>query len=547
MTLSTPVDRSGQAIRVQVQNGQELTRNHPLPASPHWEGHEPDDYAQHMERYRREETGRESIGRAAHDDDAAQDGDAAHGPMDRPTVHGLLHAFRSGAQTPTEVLKKYLDRWAVSPDTATAILSPVNGAMQAAAESGHRWANGTARPLEGIPFGVKDIIDVQGAAVTCGSLQTGDRKADRDAEVIARLRATGAIPVAMTATTEFAMGAADNARYGVVPNPWDRSRWTGGSSTGSAAGVAAGLFPFAVGTDTGGSIRIPAAFCGISGLKPTNGRIPRTGVATLSWSLDHVGPMGLSASDLRLVLAAMDHPAGALSAQEQRRIGQPNGARSLAGVVVGVLGGWHLELLDSEVDARFTEALEILRRLGATVKIIQTPGYDAALAHVEAWNVFYGEIAATQEANLGTVSLFDSGTRDRFEVGRRLPAIDYLRGLRRRGLVLDTLVRAMDESGVDVVVLPTAPAGAPEISNMTMSINGTPRNIHDVLPRNTRIFDYTGLPALGVPMGLTSEGLPLSMQIAGRPWADFDVLAVGESFQARSTFHLAMPPSHADS
>jgi aspartyl-tRNA(Asn)/glutamyl-tRNA(Gln) amidotransferase subunit A len=532
MTLAVSADQSGETIRRQADEGLELTRNRPLPASPSAESHEPEDYARHMISYRQTPTKLTPL---------ASTSEAAPRMQDRrPSVSGLLHAFRTGSSTPSDTLAGYLAYWKISLSTASAILASVPGAMEAASQSDRRWAEGKARPLEGIPFGVKDIIDVEGAAVTCGSFQTGDRKADSDAEVVARLREAGAIPVAITATTEFAMGAATNARYGVVPNPWNRDRWTGGSSTGSGAGLAAGLFPFALGTDTGGSIRIPSAFCGVTGLKPTNGRSPRAGVATLSWSLDHVGPMGLSAADLRLVLQAMDGEGS--SGPTAASGNQDVPSRPLEGVVFGVLGGWHREPIDADVAASFDAALETLCSLGATVVDLETPGYDAALAHVEAWNVFYGEVAATQEANLATAHLFDAGSRDRFEEGRRLAAIDYLRGLRRRTEVLNSLLKAMDKAHVDFLVLPTTLAAAPQLSDMTMSVNGNAVNIHEVLPRNTRIFDYTGLPALALPMGFNSEGLPLSLQIAGRPWSDFDVLTVGEAFQSCTAFHLQAPP-----
>jgi aspartyl-tRNA(Asn)/glutamyl-tRNA(Gln) amidotransferase subunit A len=214
----------------------------------------------------------------------------------------------------------------------------------------------------------------------------------------------------------------------------------------------------------------------------------------------------------------------------------------LEGVALGILGGWHEDPIDAEVAASFAAALDTLRSLGAAVKPLETPRYDPALAHVEAWNVFYGEAASTQEANLGTAHLYDSGSRDRFEEGLRVAAIDYLRGLRRRTDVFNALLGPMDEAYVDFLVLPTTLAAAPQLSDMTMSVNGTAMNIHDILPRNTRIFDYTGLPALALPMGLNSNGLPLSLQIAGRPWSDFDVLTVGEAFQSTTAFHLQSPP-----
>jgi len=532
----TRADRSGEAIRRQAGAGLALTRSRALPASPDAGHLDPEAYAARMAHL----SGDVPAGSAAH---------AAHGAGapagwdgDRPEVAALLAAFGSGAATPSAVLERYLERWEASATTGAAVLHRIAGTREAAAASDARWAAGTPRPLEGIPFGVKDIIDVAGAKVTCGSLQTGERTAAGDAAVVARLREAGAIPVAMVATTEFAMGAAHNARYGAVPNPWNPGRWTGGSSTGSGAGLAAGLFPFALGTDTGGSIRIPSAFCGTTGLKPTYGRLPRTGVATLSWSLDHVGPMGLSAADLQLLLPVLDGAPAPSPARAQPAPVPPRPAGSpLAGVGIGVLGGWHADPVDGAVAAAFAEALETLRSLGAEVRAFDAPGYDPELSHVEAWNVFYGELAATQEANLPRRELFDAGTRDRFEQGRELAAIDYLRALRRRSGVLDALLRGMDACGVDYLVLPTVPGAAPRLADMTMVLNGESLNIHDVLPRNTRIFDYTGMPALALPMGFDAGTMPLSLQVAGRPWDDEGVLAVGAAFQSATGFHRRVP------
>ncbi|GER23565.1 amidase [Zafaria cholistanensis] len=547
----TRADGSREAIRRQAEAGQALTRSRALPASPDAGELDPDAYAARLARLRgaARPSGVASSGAVASDagtpatwEGAQREGaqrEGAGGDTGRPDVAGLLGVFGSGTATPSAVLERYLDHWAGSATTAAAVLHRIEGAREAAAASDARWAAGTARPLEGIPFGVKDIIDVAGAQVTCGSLQTGDRTATEDAAVVARLREAGAIPVAMVATTEFAMGSAWNARYGPVPNPWNPGRWTGGSSTGSGAGLAAGLFPFALGTDTGGSIRIPSAFCGTTGLKPTYGRLPRTGVATLSWSLDHVGPMGLSAADLQLLLPVLDGSPPASAAPVPALPG-PAGA-PLAGTGLGVLGGWHGEPVDAAVAEAFAKALDTLRSLGAEVKVFDAPGYDPELSHVEAWNVFYGEIAATQEANLPRQELFDAGTRDRFEQGRRLAAIDYLRGLRRRAGVLEALLEGMDASGVDYLVLPTVPAAAPRLADMTMLVNGEALNIHDVLPRNTRIFDYTGMPALALPMGFDAEAMPLSLQVAGRPWDDEGVLAVGAAFQSATGFHRRVP------
>src|SRR5690606_22098903 len=206
-------------------------------------------------------------------------------PADRPPhllgVLDLLDAFARRTLTPSGLLTHLRRRWTDDALTGGAVLAVVDGADEAAAVSDLRWREGVPRPLEGIPFAVKDIIDVAATPVTAGSRTTRDRVADTDATVVARLRAAGAIPVLMTATTEFACGAPNNARYGMVTNPWARDRWTGGSSTGSAAALAAGLVPLALGSDTGGSIRVPSAFCNLTGIKPTYGLVPRTGVASL--------------------------------------------------------------------------------------------------------------------------------------------------------------------------------------------------------------------------------------------------------------------------
>ena len=213
-------------------------------------------------------------------------------------ISELIAAYASGETDPVAVLAALTARIASHPTGQDAVLAMVPGSEALAQDSAARIREGSARALEGIPFGIKDIIDVAGAPVTCGSKLTGERIAAVDAAVVARLRTQGAIPIAMLATTEYACGSAHNPRYGAVHNPWDRSRWTGGSSTGSGAMLAARMLPLALGTDTGGSIRVPSAWCGITGLKPTCGLVPRTGVAPLSWTLDHIGPMARSADDL---------------------------------------------------------------------------------------------------------------------------------------------------------------------------------------------------------------------------------------------------------
>jgi aspartyl-tRNA(Asn)/glutamyl-tRNA(Gln) amidotransferase subunit A len=461
------------------------------------------------------------------------------GALHELTVGGLLERYASGTATPLDVFDALSSRWGSDGPAPGAVLRTVPGAREHAEQSARRWVEGTARPLEGVPFGVKDIIDVDGAVVTCGSAQLGDRLAPSDATVVARLRQAGAIPVVMTATSEFAAGAAHNGRFGPVRNPWDRSRWTGGSSTGSGAAVAARLLPFALGTDTGGSIRVPSAFCGVSGIKPTYGLVPRTGVATLSWSLDHVGPLARTAADLARVLAVIAGPDG-MDPTALPHFAAPGEDLAPARVAVGVVGGWYADFCDVAVMNRVAAIADVLRDSGAALKPFEVA--DADFLHQEAWTVFYSEMAATQEARLQRRAFFDEGTNARLEAGLVPSAVDYLRALRRRPLAQRALLEAMEVAGVHVLLMPTVGATAPRLDDETLSINGMPAPMARIIPRHTRVWDYLGFPAVSIPAGSASDGLPTAVQLVGVPGADALVLRLAQTIQARTDHHRSAPP-----
>ncbi len=450
-------------------------------------------------------------------------------------VGDLLAAYRAGLTDPPTVLAALAARAGADGPAPEAVLCRIAQAEAEAQASAARYRAGTARPLEGVFVGVKDIIDVAGARVTCGSRQTGDRVAAADASVVARLRWAGAIPAFMLATSEFACGAAVNARYGAVPNPHDRTRWAGGSSTGSGAALAAGIVPLALGTDTGGSIRIPSAFCGIAGLKPTRGLVPRTGVATLSWTLDHVGPMARSVADLARVLPVLAGPDGQ-DPLAAAHIPDLTPGASIAGMRIGVPAGWFTERCDAAVLAAWRAALEALRAQGASLHEVAIP--DLTLAHEEAWMVLYAELAACQEVRLPTMDLFDTGTQDRISRGREVMATDYIRALRRRPLAQSAMLAAM--RGVDVLVTPGVGAEAARLEDITVEVDGQRWAMYDVTPRNTMIFDYVGFPALMLPSGVGASGLPVAVQVVGRPFADGLCLAAGMALER------AFPPAHAD-
>jgi aspartyl-tRNA(Asn)/glutamyl-tRNA(Gln) amidotransferase subunit A len=457
-------------------------------------------------------------------------------PLHALGVVDLLAAYAAGRTDPVAVLRALRARMETHPTGREAVLAPIAEAEAMAADSAARLRAGLGRPLEGIPFGVKDIVDAAGAPVTCGSLLTGDRVAATDATIVARLRENGAIPVAMLATTEFACGSPHNRRYGAVGNPWDRSRWTGGSSTGSGATLAARMLPLALGSDTGGSIRIPAALCGITGLKPTRGLVPRTGVAPLSWTLDHVGPMARSADDLARVMPLIAGPDG----QDAMAAGEYAGdrwQRDLDGLRIGVPGGWFLELQDAAVLAAWREALRVFEGLGA--RLVPVDLGDLAPVHTDGYCIMMCELASLQEPDLDRSDAYDPVTRARIEQGLRFAATDYLRALRRRPLVMQRVAKAME--GVDVLITPGVGGEAASLEDMTVSVNGTRHPQQLVLPHNTMIFDYTGLPALMLPAGEGPSGLPVAIQIVGKPYDDALCLSLGSAFQWATGFHLRAP------
>jgi len=451
-------------------------------------------------------------------------------------VGELQGAYASGAADPVTVVETLSTRIGSHPTGTNAVLAMIEGARGAAEDSARRIANGTARALEGVPFGVKDIIDVAGVSVTGGSFLPGERIAATDATVIARLKQQGAIPLAMLATTEFASGSAYNPRYGAVRNPWDSARWTGGSSTGSGAMLAARLLPLALGSDTGGSIRVPSSFCGITGLKPTRGLVPRTGVIPLSWSLDHVGPMARSADDLARVMPWICGPDGKdpLAAGYFSDEAAQRDPRSLR---IGVPTGWLVELQDDAVLSAWREALGVIEDLGATLVPVDLG--DLATAHADGYLILMSELASLQEPMLDRISEFDAGTRARIEQGLTFNAADYLRALRRRPLVTKRVLTAL--LGVDVLLTPGLGCEAAYLENMTVEVNGERHPLQKIIPRNTMIFDYTGLPALMLPTGTGRTGLPVSMQIVGKPYDDALCLSVGRLFQSVTDHHRRAP------
>ncbi len=452
------------------------------------------------------------------------------------SVAAMRAGFRTGRFDPVDVTEATLARMDAIDGELHAVVTRVDDrARAAAAESTRRWRTGTARPLEGVPVAIKDIIETAGVATRAGSALFTDHVPMISASVVDRLERAGAVLVAKTTTPELAFG--DESGDGTV-NPWAADRWTGGSSSGSAAALAAGMVPAALGTDTGGSIRVPASYCGVSGIKPTFGRVPRTGVFPVSWTLDHAGPMARTAEDLGLLLAVLAGADPADPYSSTRPVPDYTASLSVSngtgtGLRVGVPGGWLAQGCSPGVIAARDAALDTLAGLGA--EIISVPAPHAELAATIAWLVTVVEFAANHDIRLGQVENFTPSAAHRLVAGARISARDYLRALRARRLVQQDFDAIFEQ--VDIVVTPATPTAAPDVATF---FDDGDRLWLDKVARNFLVFNVTGMPALVVPSGLDG-GLPTAIQIAARPHRDDLCLAVGAAFQRVTDHHQQMP------
>ena len=374
-----------------------------------------------------------------------------------------------------------------------------------AADADRELAAGRDRgALHGIPVAVKDLIDIEGVPTTAASRVRDGHRADADAAVVVQLRRAGAIIIGKTNLHEFAYGTtSEDSAFGPVRNPRDALRSPGGSSGGSAVAVATGMAVAAIGTDTGGSVRIPAAVCGTVGLKPTYGEVSVDGVVPLSRTLDHVGPFARTVSDAwllhRVLLGQSEHQA--LSAA-------PIGTLRLA-----VPRAYFCELLDDGVASEFEQALGDLRQAGAHIDEVSIPHASAAPAvyvHIHA-----AEAAEYHARTLDTAAdRYTPNVRLRLEMGRYILAEDHVRARN----ACEHLRREVDAAleGYDALVLPTLPIPAPPIGVETLAVAGSEQPVRALMLRCTQLFNLTGHPALSMPCGTTSQGLPCGLQLVGR-------------------------------
>ncbi|MFO0989193.1 MAG: amidase [Alphaproteobacteria bacterium] len=415
------------------------------------------------------------------------------------------------------------------------------GALKAAARADALAAQGAAAGLlHGVPLAHKDIFARANTVVTNGSKIT-DRPCSETATVLARLDAAGAIEIGALNLVEFAAGATGhNAHFGACRNPWNTACVTGGSSSGSAAAVAARMVPGALGTDTGGSVRLPAHFCGIVGLRPTYGRVSRHGVFPRAWSLDTVGPMARTAEDAALLLQAiagadpLDSAAESLPVPDYRAALQ----QPLAGIRIGVPKNRCYVELDAGIAALLEASRAELAKAGATLVEIETPDPQPLTASAVVVGraegaAIHGDWIASRPGDYGP------GIREALEVGLFVPATRYIDALRRRGLLLK---QWLDEvwGKVELLHLPAFARPTPTLEKA--AADAASPDASDLFGRFTWPFAFLGLPSLVAPMGFLADGMPAGMQLVGRPFSEALLLNAAHLYQRATGWHEKAPP-----
>lgn len=375
-------------------------------------------------------------------------------------------------------------------------------------------------PLSGIPIAVKDLVAVRGFPMTGGTRSLPPGAQDKDAQAVGRLRAAGATPIGMTNLHELAFGiTSENPHFGRVKNPREPGRISGGSSGGSAAAVALGIVPISIGTDTAGSIRIPAACCGVVGMKPSYDLVPRDGAMALAWSLDHIGPFAANIADLAVALSIMSGgrpaAAGITSKSSAPRLVRPK--------------NFFFDILEPSLRARIEEALARLARAG--IEIVERDVPDVGMAAAAQFATISAEATQSNWRRFTTAPEgLGEDVRVRLEAGQFILAADYVSAQRFRRRLLDNMTTAL--AGCDAFVTPTIAVGAPAAGTQHVEIDGNAIPIHAAMTRCTAPFNVTGMPALTLPCGTDRDGLPVALQLAGRLGEDAELLALAQIVEA---------------
>ena len=457
------------------------------------------------------------------------------------TLHEAADRLRRKRVSPIELTQACLARIErLNPTLNAFITVTTESALDSARIAEGEIQRGRWRgPLHGMPIALKDLFDTAGVRTTAGSGVFKDRIPSEDAEVVRRLKAAGAIILGKTNLHEFAYGGTSAVSYfGPVRNPWDTSRVPGGSSGGSAAAVAANLCFAALGTDTAASVRQPAAYCGVVGIKPTYGLVSTRGCIPLSWTFDHIGPFARTVADSAVVLQAI---AGYDRLDTgSRMIAVPDYSAALAGKVsalrVGVARSFFFDDLDPEIEAAMNDALRVVQKLTASVRDVTLPASSqealrAAVRQAEAY-AYHAEFVEK------TPELYQPETLSRLRAAMDAKTVPYILGRREVDLTRRTVGDVFNS--VDVIVTPTVPLPPPLVADVSKDVP-TSIGIGGRTIRNTSPFNVYGWPTISVPCGFTSAGLPIGMQISGPDGGEARVLQVAHAYEQATAWHLRRP------
>jgi len=464
-------------------------------------------------------------------------------PLPR-TIEGLASAYRSGTALPTAVTTECLKRIEALNGTLNCFITVLAESAAKAAEAAERRfkAGEPLGELDGVPIAIKDLIYIEGVRCTAGSRILAENVAPYDATVIRKLRAAGAVLVGTTNLHEFAAGTTNvNPHFGSVRNPWDTRRMPGGSSGGSAVAVAADMALGALGTDTGGSVRIPAALCGVLGLKPTYGRVSRLGVVPLASSLDVVGILAASAWDVGALLQAIaGHEREDMTTAD---IDEPDYlamlSQPLLGARLGVIHGYFQDSIDPKVEENLSNFVSRLKGIGCRIEEI-TPdwiseAYDRwiPIRRAEATAFHLKWLETTPE-------LYGEDVRRLLEQGRDVLAVDYVSAINARPSFMERFSATMKD--FDFLVLPTTTIPAPPLEQTAVKVKGKEVPVYSALNRLPIPFNYIGCPVLSVPSGL-SQGTPLGVQLVGKLFDEGGLLRFARTIEEKFGAYPE-PPSH---
>jgi aspartyl-tRNA(Asn)/glutamyl-tRNA(Gln) amidotransferase subunit A len=451
------------------------------------------------------------------------------------TITGALESLGGGNFTPQDLTEACFDQINRLNPTLNAYITIIPPQDALEAQQPPITTAPLYRALRGIPIAVKDLFDVEGIRTTAGSKFFADHIADQDAFVVEKLRQSGTLINGKTNTHEIALGiTGNNPHYGTARNPWDTARIPGGSSSGSAIAVATGMALGALGTDTGGSIRIPASLCGIVGFKPTRGRVSTRGVFPLSWNLDHVGPLTKCVKDAAIMLQVISIHDPIDPSSIKMLTGDYLGhlIDDMGGRRIAIGSGEFIESADAEVLGAVREAAKVFERMGCKVEKVNVDWmHDAARANR---TITQADGAAVHRDRLKEhPDWFGDDIRRRLEDGAKTTSTEYVLARRTQAEIRKRCELFFEST--DFLIVPTTPIAAPTIEG------------HDAveqagrLTRFTAPFNLAGLPALSLPCGFTSEGLPIGLQIVSRAWADAKALNAGYAYEQATEWHKQFP------